>query len=97
MSYANSPVTIMSKRDTPFHPEIYAGQASIAMHDQTGFPYELSFEMRKERGQEVCVLGCMLEAVARKWPIDAVRRMVLCLCEIYPNLSGVRAWAGVVS
>lgn len=94
MSYEYSPVTIMSRRDVSFESAMYAGQASIAMHDQAGFPYDLSFEMFKERDQKVCVLGCMLEAAARKWPKAAVRRMLLCLCEIYPNLSGVRAWAG---
>jgi hypothetical protein len=40
----------------------------VAMHDEMGFPAELSFEMSREKEMRPAFLGCLLEASARNLP-----------------------------
>lgn len=90
----SSPVRILSDSllpttpdDPSFRAAIYRGQGCIAMHDQEGFPYVISFEMFRGRREHVCALGCLVEATARNWPTRAVKHMVLCLHDIIHQAS----------
>lgn len=72
---------------------IIFGQSIIALHDIHGFPYVISFEMAKERGLDVSILGCLLEAAARRWSMQAAKQVVKELHQIYPQANAVTAWA----
>lgn len=52
------------------------GRILVTLHDQEGFPFELSLKMFKDRDEHVSLFGIILEIAHRKMSSKLLREMI---------------------